>query len=77
MVFAALCCKVEFHDYFRIFSDQLLKNCQEFLADLKILTSKFFQELFLDGRFLGQGHSWQDLFEDFLVELGLFLALAE
>jgi hypothetical protein len=33
---------VEFHDYFRIFSDQLLKNCQEFLADLKILAPKYF-----------------------------------
>ena len=42
LVFAALCCKVEFHDYFRIFSDQLLKNCQEFLADLKFLALKYF-----------------------------------
>jgi len=44
-VFAALCSKVENHDYFRIFSDQLLKNCQEFLADLKILAPKYFPRI--------------------------------
>ena len=47
LVFAALCCKVEFHDYFRLFSDQLLKNCQEFLADLKILAPKYFPRIIL------------------------------
>ena len=47
LVFAALCSEVEFHDYFRIFSDQLLKNCQEFLADLKILAPKYFSGIIL------------------------------
>ena len=53
LVFAAICSKVVKHDYFRIFSDQLLKNCQEFLADLKILTSKFFS-----GIILGWQNPW-------------------